>query len=87
MDHFGLRHTGDTGDCMNNITETLNDNTVNFSQGLCSQTRIQLLAQVLQVPPTKRNCGCGSEIQNDQKDPHIHWGTRPPRSYPVTHGT
>ena len=52
--HFGLGHTGD---CMNNITDTINDNIANFLDGLYSQTRMQLLAWVLQVPSTNRNCG------------------------------
>ena len=68
MVHFGLRHRGD---CMNNITETMNDNIANFPDGLHCQTRMQLLAWVLQVPSTNRNCGCQSENQNDQRDPHI----------------
>ena len=35
---------------MNNITETINDNIDNFPDGLYSQTRMHLLAWVLQVP-------------------------------------
>ena len=37
---------------MNNITKTVNDNIANFPDGLYSQTRMQLLAWVLQVPAT-----------------------------------
>ena len=55
MVHFGLRSTGDW---MNNITKTnMNDNIANFLDGLYCQTRMQLLAWVLQVPATNRNCG------------------------------
>ena len=55
MVHFGFGHTGD---CMNNITETMNNSIANFPDGLYSQTRMQLLAWVLQVPATNRNHGC-----------------------------
>ena len=54
MVHFGLRHTGDY---INNIAETMNENIANFPDGLYSQTRMQLLAWVLQVHATNRNCG------------------------------
>ena len=55
MVHFGLRHTGD---CVNNITETLNDNIAHFPDALYSQTKMELIAWVLQVPATNRNHGC-----------------------------
>ena len=42
---------------MNNITETMNDNIDSFPGGLYSQTRMQLLAWVFQVPATNKNCG------------------------------
>ena len=47
MVHFGCGHTGDY---MNSITETMNDNIFNFPDGLYSQTIMQLLAWVLQMP-------------------------------------
>ena len=43
----------------------------NFSDGLFSQTRMQLLAQVLQVPSTNRNHGSQSKNQNVERHPHI----------------
>ena len=49
---------GTQADCIHNITETMNENITNFPDGLYSQTRIQLFAQVLQVPSANRNCGC-----------------------------
>ena len=55
MAHFGLGHAGD---CMNNITETINDNGANFPDSLYSQTRMQLQACMLLVPTAGRNCGC-----------------------------
>ena len=65
MVHFGLKH------CMLNITETINDNIANFPDGLYTQTRMQLLAWVLQVPATNRNDGCWSTNQDDERHPHI----------------
>ena len=56
----------------NNITETVNDNIDTFSDGLYSQTRMQLLAWVLQVPSNNRNHGHQSKNQNDERHPHIH---------------
>ena len=41
MVHFSHRHTRD---CINNITNTLNDNIANFPDGLYTQTRMQLPA-------------------------------------------
>ena len=49
----------------------MNDNITTFPDGLYSQTRMQLLAWVLQVPSANRNCGCWSGNQNDVRDPHI----------------
>ena len=63
---------------MNNITKTMNDNIANFPDGLYSQTRMQLLTKVLQVPATNRNCGCRSENQTDERDPHIQKRTDHP---------
>ena len=68
MIHFGFRHTWD---CMNNITETINENVPNFPDGLFSHTRMQLLAWVLQVPSTNRNFRCWGKNQNDDRHSHI----------------
>ena len=68
MVHSGLRHTGG---CMNNITETINDNIANIPDGLYSQTRMQLQAWVLQVPTARGNCGHWSINQDNEKHPHI----------------
>ena len=44
MVYFSHRHTGD---CMINITKTLNDNVANFPDGLYSETQMQLPTQVV----------------------------------------
>ena len=55
MVHFGFRNIGD---CMKiTLQKTVNDNIDNFPDALYSQTRMQLLAQVIQVPSTNRNHG------------------------------
>ena len=56
---------------MNNIRETMNDNIANLPDDLYSQTRMQLPAQLLQVPATNRNYGCGSKNQDNESHPHI----------------
>ena len=53
------------------LQKTVNDNIDNFPDGLYSQTRMQLLVQVLQVPSTNRNHGSGGKSQNDERHPHI----------------
>ena len=53
------------------LQKAVNDNTDNFPDGLYYQTRMQLLARVLQIPATNRNHGCQSKNQNDERHPHI----------------